>query len=754
MALTQDQIDAILELDRTSQVAVGAYWKITWDANDSSQTRYYADIAYSQILPFFNVGVPVEARLLDNIPDQLEFEINPDLRTEEIDITFDDIDKEIRGRFQTYGSGVKAELVYYFPDVNGWYEAWEGQLKAPKEYGWATLKTIITNGSRSRELLLPGSNHPVGYCRFTFGGLLPSLTAVRSNGCPYDRHLGGSTGNLNGGVPYTDCPRDKAACAARLGGDASNPPYYGGFDSAVAPLVTDPGTGWQATTQSNVSSLKDPIVVVFGTQWLSGLSKLLWRRDPNTDHPDTGWFDVIWEICEGQVLAVTNFKVNDALITQHYNLRLGARGQPQTTYSPDVPYFSSLAYLYVKIGQLNPDDYGPDDFSAECQVIGFNDVLSLNPTSGSGTPGLLAKYFDDATFSNEVAQRIAVNVSQATTYFVPIAGLNLYARFSIKYEGKITFDHSETYTMTLEHIGGVRLTINGSVVINQLGSLAGTHTGTFAATAGTAYTFLLEFTRNASTLLPAPWEILLKWNSASQAIQIVPGSAFTLSAASDDGTSRQWTDDRVWALLECYTNYKWGRRYDPVSKIDAYSWNATQLTLATYVTHTLTNSDGDVREFTGRRSTMNATLKGRPTDEQITDICRSGRITVPFWHQGKIYLKAFRAASDAELENARVFTDSGSTQNIFWEGNQSSVKLSQIPDDEVVNKIEVRFNDGTNFDRETPISVDDKDQMLRAGRTLGDDNLQEVPKKYQALGIRHRQEAVRFARGEELPAAS
>src|SRR5204863_4339334 len=118
----------------------------------------------------------------------------------EIDITFDDIDKEIRGRFQTYGSGVKAELVYYFPDVNGWYEAWEGQLKAPKEYGWATLKTIITNGSRSRELLLPGSNHPVGYCRFTFGGLLPSLTAVRSNGCPYDRHLGGSTGNLNGGV--------------------------------------------------------------------------------------------------------------------------------------------------------------------------------------------------------------------------------------------------------------------------------------------------------------------------------------------------------------------------------------------------------------------------------------------------------------------------------------------------------------------------------------------------------------------------
>jgi hypothetical protein len=748
MALTQTQIDDILDLDASSGVDVGAYLKVTWDEDDSNETRYYASTAYNQLANFMNIGVPVEARLKNNIPDVMEFEINPDLRTEEIDVTFDDIDKEITGRFQTFGSGVRAEIVYYYPQVDGFEEVWEGQLKAPKEFGWKDVETIITNGTRSRELKLPGSNHPVGHCRFTFGGLLPTLGAVACNGCPYDRHLGGTVGNLNGAVPFTDCPRDKAACVARLGGDADNPLYYGGFDSAVGAIVTDPDTGWHATTQSNVSNLKDPIIVVFGVQWISP-TKLFWRRDPNTDNPATGWFDVQWELCEGEILAVTNFKVNDAIVPAGVlQIRNGTRGQATTGYASDVPHFSSTVVAWSRIGHLNPDEFGPEDFTATCQVLGLRNVTAFNPTAAGSAEvtGLLATFYGSPTFTNEAGQRVLANISQRASFLPPISTLSLLQRFSLTVEGSITFEFSELTTLTLEVTGGARVTVNGSVIINQLASTGGTHTGNFTPTAGTPYTFLFEFVRNPSTIFPSTWKFILKWNSASLPIEVIPSSAFSITTPPDDGTAGIFTDDRVWALLECYTNYKWGRRYNPDTKFWVDSWNHTQRTLAQHVTHSFTNSDGDVRTFTGRRSTMNAVLKGRPTDEQVTDICRSGRMCVPFWHQGKFYLKPFRPFSAAELAAARVFTDTGQSQNIFWEDGQPSVKLSWTPDDEIVNKVEMRFNDRENRDMETPIFVDDKDQMLRAGRTLGDENLQEVPKQYSALGVGFRQEAVRLAR--------
>lgn len=45
------------------------------------------------------------------------------------------------------------------------------------------------------------------------------------------------------------------------------------------------------------------------------------------------------------------------------------------------------------------------------------------------------------------------------------------------------------------------------------------------------------------------------------------------------------------------------------------------------------------------------------------------------------------------------------------------------------------------------MTVDDPDQKLRAGRALGENNLQSVPKRYAAFGIRHLGEAIKFAYG-------
>lgn len=747
MALTQDQIDDLLELSLTRRPAVAAYWKVTWDANDANETRYYANASYHQMGPYFNVGVELDARIIGSVISDLSFEINPDLRTEEIPIVFDDIDKEITGRFQQFNSGVAIELIFFYPDVQGSQSVWFGQLQAPEVYGWKQLATKATNGFRSRELLLPGSNHPVSHCRFasTFGPLLPDLEAVRTSGCPYDLDKGGSTGNLNPDTsqPFGHCPGDKAACHARLGSggdDPDNPRYYGGFEADVAPVVTDPDTGHLARTQGNASNLVQPLRVIAGTKYVRSLPILVWRRDPNDD-PDTGWFDVIHEVSDGPNLAINNFKINEKLV-EHITIRLGERGQPQTGFSPDVPFYSGTSVVESAYGQVNPADYSPSNIYAECLVSGFRDVAGFNPTSASGT-GALAKYFDDSTWTNEVGQRIVYNISFPATIQPPLGNINILDRFSFRITGTITFEHSETYTMSVLHQGGAKLIINGSTIVNQLGT-NGTHTGTFAATAGTPYSFQMDFVRNPSSIIfPSTWSLTLKWNSTSQPIEVVPNSAFGVSVGTSDDHYRSWTDDRVNWLLESFTNQKWGMRY-PFSRMHVDSWNHTQATLAQYVRFTHTHPDGEERDYSGRRSTFNAVLEGRPCAEQITDICRSGGMCVPFQHDGKFYLRPFRPASADELTNAYVFTDTGDTRNIPWDNGQPAIELSQVPNDKIVNEIVLRYEEGSNFDIERPITVNDPDQQLLAGRTLGSNNLQRVPMNFVGFGIRHLNEAVRL----------
>jgi hypothetical protein len=118
---------------------------------------------------------------------------------------------------------------------------------------------------------------------------------------------------------------------------------------------------------------------------------------------------------------------------------------------------------------------------------------------------------------------------------------------------------------------------------------------------------------------------------------------------------------------------------------------------------------------------------------------------VPFQHEGKFTIRSFDAATDDQITNARVFTDTGSGMNIIWGDNQPAISLSQTPDDKIVNEVIVTFEEGSNFDVERPITIDDPTQKLKAGRVLGEDNLQSVPKRYAAFGIRAEQEAVRLA---------
>ena len=164
--------------------------------------------------------------------------------------------------------------------------------------------------------------------------------------------------------------------------------------------------------------------------------------------------------------------------------------------------------------------------------------------------GLTGSYYSGSGFttlrSTRVDPVIQFDLSSGSPA-LKLAGDN----FAVRFEGKIRFKYSQTYTMYLTHNDSGKLWINNlsTAIIDQ--AAAGTHTATFTATADVWYDIKMEWTNAASTS-----EFKLEWESTSQTRQVVPQDRLYPKAVSVPKfrthlavTSRTTLDDLLRRIL-------------------------------------------------------------------------------------------------------------------------------------------------------------------------------------------------------------
>lgn len=136
--------------------------------------------------------------------------------------------------------------------------------------------------------------------------------------------------------------------------------------------------------------------------------------------------------------------------------------------------------------------------------------------SGGGS-GLSGTYFNNADLTNPVLTRTDPVIDFNWASGSPATGIGAET-FSVRWEGEILPQYSQTYTFRTTTDDGVRLWINGQQIINQWVNQGATpHTGTISLTANTKADIRMEYFENAGAAVAK-----LEWRSGSQPWQVIP----------------------------------------------------------------------------------------------------------------------------------------------------------------------------------------------------------------------------------------
>jgi len=152
---------------------------------------------------------------------------------------------------------------------------------------------------------------------------------------------------------------------------------------------------------------------------------------------------------------------------------------------------------------------------------------AVPPLEDGGLSMVEGQYYGTTNFTDLLDTRIESAINFNWSSAAPFPNMN-QTYFSVKWTGQILAQYSEPYTFYTTSDDGVRLYINGKLLINDWNSHGSTvDSGTMQLQAGTYYPMEMDYYQNAG---PAIAE--LQWSSPSQqltTIQELPQEAWTLA---------------------------------------------------------------------------------------------------------------------------------------------------------------------------------------------------------------------------------
>ena len=215
--------------------------------------------------------------------------------------------------------------------------------------------------------------------------------------------------------------------------------------------------------------------------------------------------------------------------------------------------------------------------------------------------------------------------------------------------------------------------------------------------------------------------------------------------SDEDTYTPQYTTNRAWQLARMLCDKIWGYGLD-YALLDIPMWIEAAQWCDDFVA--FTDVKGDV--WNHQRTNSNVELRGKKVQQQIEDMCRAGRLTLPFLFNGKICIVPLKRHTLDERNAAPVFTDEGDTPNIVFERRNGVMRTTLKPGRkssyDLPNRIEVSYDKAADDWKETPLRpVEDIDAQLAAGRAEGSTSRKIDTKKFNLLGITDEPQAMKMA---------
>jgi glucose/arabinose dehydrogenase len=210
-------------------------------------------------------------------------------------------------------------------------------------------------------------------------------------------------------------------------------------------------------------------------------------------------------------------------------LRITLDGQPRATPAS----VESVVGMPRSLGPVSPQTVGgvPYEFvawsdgGASTHTIGTMTTdtrytAAYRPKAANVGIGLLGTYYDNANFTGKVVTRIDRTPSFNWGAGIPAAGIGADT-FSVRWTGQVQARVTGTHTFYLRSDDGVRLWVNGQLLIdNWTVHWLVENRGTIALTAGKKYDIRLDYYDNTGGAVAQ-----LSWSAPGLARQVVPTTA-------------------------------------------------------------------------------------------------------------------------------------------------------------------------------------------------------------------------------------